>query len=455
MELLRRAYEQEPDSTGLRSTRWAVVRNTYRELIDTTLAIFFEWIPKEYGTWSKQDLKFVLHTEVQDGTHVRAEFLFRALDKPKDVKKLLSLNLTGVFVNECREVPLAVVEAAQGRCGRYPSVINGGPTWFGLIADTNPPDSDHWWYRLFEEDRPENHELFRQPSGLSPKAENIKYLPPAYYDNLKQGKNQEWVNVYVHGQYGFVSDGKRVFPEYNDEFHFSKDLAIRGVGRRSGGAADESSREVAAPAGVYNILQSDEVFVGIDFGLTPAAVIGVRNRLGQVLVLDELVTEDMGAKAFGKLLYAKLSRPPWAGRLMEVYGDPAGEQRAQTDEMTPFMILAQEKIAAVPTYTNDFTIRRESVADLLVRLCSNGRPALLLGPGCPQLRKAMSGGYKYRRMQVVGEQRFVDKPDKNKYSHVAEALQYLVLGAVGEANIIGSPQDGKKLDYSNTLRAIR
>ena len=41
----------------------------------------------------------------------------------------------------------------------------------------------------------------------------------------------------------------------------------------------------------------------------------------------------------------------------------------------------------------------------------------------------MNGGYKYRRVQIGGDERFHDKPDKNMYSHVAESLQYLMLGA--------------------------
>ena len=44
------------------------------------------------------------------------------------------------------------------------------------------------------------------------------------------------------------------------------------------------------------------------------------------------------------------------------------------------------------------------------------------------LRKALAGGYKYRRMNVSGTEKYADKPDKNMYSHVAEALQYMCVG---------------------------
>ena len=73
------------------------------------------------------------------------EVIFLALDRPEDVKKLLSLELTGVWINEAREIPKSIVDACTMRVGRIPSMRDGGPTWYGVIADTNPPDTDHWW----------------------------------------------------------------------------------------------------------------------------------------------------------------------------------------------------------------------------------------------------------------------------------------------------------------------
>ena len=65
----------------------------------------------------------------------------------------------------------------------------------------------------------------------------------------------------------------------------------------------------------------------------------------------------------------------------------------------------------------------------------DGEPGLLISPNCTMLRKAMGGGYCYKRVQVAGDERFHDKPDKNQYSHVADAAQYLMLGA-GEGRAI-------------------
>ena len=423
VELMRRAMAQMPFN-GKRKSRWVIIRNTYRELNDTTIKTFFDWFDRDMGYFRNIDMSWTLNQKLSDGTHLEVEFIFRALDKPDDIKKLLSLELTGGWINEAKEVPKQVLDMLMGRVGRYPSMRDGGASWFGIIMDTNPPDNDHWWYTTFEEDRPENFLIWKQPSGLSSLAENIDNLPKNYYRNMISGKDQEWISVFVHGKYGFISDGRPIYPEYNDSIHSTLD-----------------------DLEVYN-----KIYIGIDFGLTPAAVFGQITTTGQFQVIDELVSQDMGAVNFGRLLKQKMHKD-YKGCEFEVYADPAGEQRAQTDETTPFQILWNIGIEAYPAPSNDFTIRREVVADYLGRLDFAGKPAFMLGPLAKVCRKGMAGGYKYKRVQVSGEQRFQDKPDKGRYSHVCDALQYLLLGAVGDDRVMGG-YGRKEIDYSTTNRLI-
>ena len=427
VDLLMKAFKQKPNSDGIRKTRFAVIRNTYRELVDTTILTFFDWFPEHLDLYLKKDMKITAEVPQPDRTLVHMEFLFRALDKPDDIKKLLSLELTGAWINEAREIPKAIMDMLIGRLGRYPNMRDGGPTWHGLIMDTNPPDSDHWWYKLFEVDNPNSYALFKQPSGTSPEAENTENLPPGYYTNMQDGKDKEWVNVYVHGQYGFVMDGKPVFSEYKDDIHYS----------------DE---EIKIPSDAT-------IIIGIDFGLTPAATFGYLTASQRWLVFDELVTENMGAATFSKLLNSHINKY-YPKNKLEIWGDPAGDFRAQTDETTPFEILDKNGIVAWPTYTNDFIIRREAVAGPMMRLDHSGNTGFLVGPKCINLRKALAGGYKYKRMSVSGQERFQDKPDKGKYSHVADALQYLMLGGGEGSNVVGG-YENKQIDYSLTNRMIR
>ena len=128
----------------------------------------------------------------------------------------------------------------KGRVNRYPSkAFCHEPYWSGIIADTNPPEDDHWIFKDFEESQFENHKLFKQPPGLiknddgkwvrNPDADNAAHLPSNYYEMLAEGQSQEFVKVFCLGEYGSVGFGKRVYPEFNPDFHAVESLdAIQG-----------------------------------------------------------------------------------------------------------------------------------------------------------------------------------------------------------------------------------
>lgn len=402
MEIIRRARQQRVGSDGKRHSRWAVIRNTYPELKTTTIKSWHQWIPSSMGRWV--DTGPPMH-HITEGD-LDLEVIFLALDRPDDIAKLLSMELTGAWVNEAREVPKAVIDGLTGRVGRFPSQLMGGSEWSGIIMDTNPPDNDHWWYKQAEEIQPDGWEFYRQPSGMALDAENRENLPPNYYERQIAGKDADWVKVYVHAEYGFVRDGKPIYPEFRDSLHVQE----------------------------FDINPQLPIYVGIDFGLTPAAVFGQKTYAGQWRWHSELVTEDMGMVRFSELVRAVMHERYAGMTFARVIGDPAGDTRAQTDETTPFQILRANSIPAEPAPTNDFIKRRESVAVCLSRLI-DGQPGLIVHPQCKSLRKGMSGGYNYKRLQVSGEERYRDVPDKNMYSHVCEAGQYMLVGA-GEAKTL-------------------
>lgn len=412
IEILQRAQRQAPGLDGIRRTKAAVIRNTYRELTDTTKATMEEWLPADITTWVESDMTFWLRFN-----DVECEIMLRALDRPEDVKKLLSLDLTFAWINEAKEVPKSVFDMLQGRVGRFPSSKNGGPTWCGVFMDTNPPDSDHWIYKTFEEfekidaeDR-ENFRVFHQPSGLAPNAENIANLlggqrkkdgRPLYYAKMIPGKTTAWLEAFIHGRYSFVSDGKPIYPEYVDEVHAAKTFLEWRMGLA--------------------------LLLGMDFGLTPALVIAQRiPGILQWQVIDEITSDDMGALRFAKYAveYLKATYP---GAKYRGWGDPSGDNRAQTDEETPFNVVQAAGLPIEAAPTNDPIRRREAVVGQLTTLGMTGKPSLIISPKAKTLRKGMGGGYHYARVQVSGEERYRDEPVKNKYSHVCEALQYLMVG---------------------------
>lgn len=200
VELLRRAAEQKPHK-GIRATRAVVIRNTYPELRDTTRKTFEQWMPPGLGQWKEKEFSYHIDQPLSDGTRLKCEVLFRALDTPEHVKKLLSLELTFAWINEARQVPKAILDMLVGRVSRYPAMADGGPTWYGVWLDTNPWHTGHWGYKLFMKTRPQGYELFEQPDALGPDAENRENLVPGYYRDQMAGKDTEWVDEYLRCKY--------------------------------------------------------------------------------------------------------------------------------------------------------------------------------------------------------------------------------------------------------------
>lgn len=99
-EIFRRCAEIPKCKDGYRRSRWAIVRNTNQQLKTTTFATWKQWFPPGVaGTWRESEKTFYL--TVGD---IRAEILFLPLDTPDDAQRLLSLELTGAFFNEAREI---------------------------------------------------------------------------------------------------------------------------------------------------------------------------------------------------------------------------------------------------------------------------------------------------------------------------------------------------------------
>ena len=395
-EIIRRAAMQEPDAnTGKRRTRAAVVRETARQLQDTTIKTFLDWFPPGVcGRYMRTTKTYFF--EVGD---VECEIMFRALDDADDVANLNSLELTFAWFNECRDIHPEIVDAMSKRIGRFPSAKDGGPTWFGMWGDTNPPTMDTWWYYQMEGLDPKDGispndngwAVFKQPSGRSVYAENIENLPEGYYDT--QGRSEEYIRVFIDGEYGLSSNGQPVYQYFRPDYHMASS-ALRPI-----------------------INGTRPIVVGMDLGLTPAAVIGQQDPRGRALIHGELVSFDMGIQRFVRTMLKPLLFERFSGAPVLIVVDPAGVQRAQTDERSAVDIIKAEGLRVIPAKTNKVSARINSVDEYLMRQV-DGDPGFLLDPRCTQLKAAMMGGYRFDKNGGI---------DKNKHSHVAEALQYLML----------------------------
>jgi hypothetical protein len=391
---------------GYRRSRWVISRNTNAQLKTTTLASWKQWFPPGVaGTWRESDKTFLL--TVGD---VRAEILFLPLDTPDDAQRLLSLELTGVFFNEAREIAPELITAAFSRLGRYPSkamLPKDTDYWYGLIMDTNPPSRDSWLYETFEEEKPDGWEIFSQPGGLEPNAENTENLPATYYDDMMNGATEDWINVHVHGKYGRSLVGRPVYENtFKREFH----------------VATSTLTPINTPDAT--------ILIGMDFGRTPAAVIGQRHYTGRLNVLDSLYIENVGLERFLNQHLKPLLTQKFPHNKYLVIGDPAGWARSQLSEENAFDVLKKAGFSAVRAPTNDVEPRLRSVEALLAQQV-DGKAMLMFShettsAGMKHLIAGLDGGYMYKRKQNGSHE---TSPEKNHFSHDADALQYLCLGA--------------------------
>lgn len=410
-EIVRRACSVPVWHAGRRRSRWGIVRNTSGELSTTTLATWLSWF-EDLGDVRKRQKPIMTYEHTfNDGYGiVELELLFIALDRPEDVRKIKSLELTGCYINELSEVPKAALAHMKGRVNRYPSkAFCHEPYWSGIIADTNPPEDDHWIYKDFEEQKFDHHVLFKQPPGLikndddkwvrNPAADNADHLPDNYYEMLAEGQSQEFVKVFCLGEYGAVGFGKRVYPEFNSDLHAVESLSA---------------------------VQGEKLLLGWDFGLTPACVVMQLSPRGQLLILKEYVADGMGIRSFAEsIVIPSIAKDFPYCKVGESIADPAGNSRSEVvEEMSCIGELTSLGIRTEPARTNDISPRIGAVRYFLNKMI-DGKPGLLLDKkNCPTLFKGFVKGYVYARVAVSGEERYKDTPNKNMYSHPMDALGY-------------------------------
>lgn len=425
VEILIRASQQEAGKDGRRRSRWGVIRNTYPELKSTTIKTWLDWFPEDQYGKMRWDSPITHNLHFND---VSLEVIFLALDSETDIKKLMSFEFTGIYINELQYIHPKIFEKCRQRVNRYPSVNSGARiTWTGVIADTNPPSTRHWIYNLFEKDKPEGFNLFKYSPALIKVNEPPKDLPfrrttddviyintdtdykriqndQNYWLNLVSGSTSEEVEVNYCGNYGVITSGRPVHPEYKDRFHFA-------------------NKELSA-------IPNFELGLGFDFGLTPACAIVQLSPLGQFRILDELYSERMDLHDLVKnVVLPHLNRKyPWWKEYYISRHDPAGQTGSQNDSVTCQDIMRKLGIISMPAAkTNACVARREGLKYHLRRL-ANGEAALTVSNTCPQIREGLMGHFQYPKIKANEDtmaDRYHDTPLKNMHSHICEALEYI------------------------------
>jgi hypothetical protein len=443
---------QPKQRDGKQRFRVHIFRETYPKIEETTLKTWLDWFPpKLFGRF--WETKPYLH-EIRVGP-LELDVTFMAMEDIRDAQSYFkSLETSLIWFNEGQFTSFEVIRAAVERVSppRYPAVKDGGCVWGGLILDTNAPPADHWipimrgdnpppdW--MTEEQRqslkkPPLWKFYLQPPGLvekfegktlvgyepNPKAENTKYLPPNFYMEKIGGQTKSWIDANIMNRSSVLTDGKPVYPDFRRDVH----------------VADKP----------LEVIHTLPVLVGLDFGRQPAAIC-CQNLRGRWLVYREIIGRDIAAINFAPIVRSVLLQcfpdhsldEPGVACGFQFWGDPSGAFGGQASDETPFKVFRNHGMNVRPAPGNNRRVkgndvlRTEGVNAVLTRMIE-GKPALLVDPGCIVFITGMSGGFHYRRVQVSGD-RYHDQPDKNQYSHVCEAFEYDVLGG-GEGRSVMNP----------------
>lgn len=458
---------------GVRYTRPVILRNTYSELKTTTIKTWEENFPQDQFGSIGGTPPITQHIKIPG--QLDCEVYFLAIDQPKDVRKLLSLNISHLFFNEMREFNEDLIKRSWDRVGRYPAPGKDKQgvecTYPCMMGDTNPPDEDHWMYSWehgearinMDDDSPLSLEFFNQPGAVldvsgfnkekiakilsekedgtqdskgeqflreanrnyakekglknffhpinaagrqyivNPLAENIPNLRKNYYPSKIPFNNREDIRVYYQSEYGVVGHGRPVIPEYNNDLMSVEDLAV---------------------------LRDTPLGICADIGggtLSPSALIFQRHPRGTLLFHAEIVCFNMGNEEFCNQINQTMAES-FPGRKLEYgFGDPAGMTRDEIFETIVFDFMRSKGIPIKGAQTNNISARIEALRNPMTRLI-DGKPGILINKRCKVFRAGLAGKWVYRRLQVAGSERYADKPDKGKYSHVCDAGAYGSLG---------------------------
>ncbi len=239
----------------------------------------------------------------------------------------------------------------------------------------------------------------------------------SYYGRALGGKTIAEIQSYLQGVYTFVTDGRKVVPQYNPQVH----------------AVDH-----------IPVLPDQPIYIGADIGggtLQPSALLFQRHPRGVLLAHREVVCFDMGVKRFGELVGEALTThfPDHVARGLagKGWGDPAGGKRDEIFETASFDYLREHfGINLEPAPTQDPKMRIGAIAGPCERMI-DGKPGLLVNKrNCPMFHKGLSGAWHFKRVQVTGEDRYAEKPNKTDESHICDGGGYGFLG-VGEFDNLG------------------
>ena len=437
VKLFKYIFERAPIVRGYRTCTFFGVRSDYSGFRESTLNEIYKWFPPNTvfppkNKLSSQTTEVRVQVPKTNTTlGIDAKIIFVSL-KNFNENDLLSYNVTGMQWSEMQESEEEqVFNTIFDRTGRFPN--RDMPKLF--FGDINYPDDMHWLYHRFVEDREHTekvlrYKMYRIPPiiDLNEKGEYVEN-PKAEIPSHKRNYDYWWsivnrgndgeIRRKVIGDFAIVPKGKPVYPAFDDKMIVKKKPIL---GRR--------------------------LLFGIDPGNRNhlAVVFGQLDLKGKLRILGALspeshmdlvtFTEDVLKPYIMSEIYPYLC--PDGGKI-DTFGwrDPSDPQDRHSNKDTGDIIKELTGINTVKSSTNSIALRTMAVTSRI------RRDMLEINESCRVLIKAMKGGY------------YIDKngkPDKGRYSHVGNALEYLCYGI---DNHMGDFNKTRELESYSSLPPLR
>lgn len=445
---------------GVIHVRTAAIRDTYREMAKTALSSWHDFFPKtgpftakEKGAYSggiDRPVKHILEWETRrywpgkNGswdlklTPVRLEMEFGAIGNENLDSFFKGYEISMGWLNECDLVHEDAPGRLYGRTARYPPRMEV-MEWEGerlgwetdpdtghqvikmprlVMGDYNPPDEVNWTYKRHI-DEPEEwpgYNFFQQPSGLSAQAENRQGKSRSQYEEEEQafgGPDNAESRRNVHGQYAAKNTGTVIFSGFN-----------------------VLKNRADAP---LTIVPELPFMLGMDAGGRPAAGIGQEMPNGQFRMQREIVSlPDVvtGPQRFAENVLAVLLRDYRGMRCAGAWADPSswyGADKERGELAWVEIVSSALQIPIMPTASNDLGSRFEAVDWYLKDIDAN-TPRLLVDPGCKYTIRGFVSQYQLTKHASAARTDSLEV-EKNQYSHIMEAWQYLLFGYRGPQKV--------------------
>lgn len=429
-------------SDGVIRAKGVIVRSDYRTLWRTTLPSWWQWFPRDYpgSTFtggpdrpSTHELPFT----TPRGRRIELTVEFAALGSHRIEDVLRGWEGSWAHMEEADLMEESALDFLIQRSSRFPPVrlLNGVDLKPRVAGSFNPPGSPRHWIvnrfikRQAAEDgvlKASDLELFVQPSGLSPDAENITNLSGGrkYYERIAANSPVWDVQRFVHGKVGYDRSGAPVYPEFDPRFN-------------------------VAPAPLKAI-PGRPIYLGLDCsGLHPGAVVVQRAANLQFRVLREIYLGRIGPTGFIDHLVAVLQGEFRDCAVERAFYDPSNDYGADKEggERSYIDMVGQAlRVPMTPAPTNEIPLRVEAVRNLLVWPIDSLTRGLVIDPErCLMLHEGFMADYRYK-LNSDGALQNPDmpRPEKNDHANVHDALQYVCLGLQGRAGSIASAAKGMR-----------